>query len=145
MPRRATSTGAAALGGALLGAAAGFALGGLVGSLVGLPSGRLLSDAADEGFDQLDLALVVSFSFWIAGAITAAWLRDRRAGGLARRGLVAAPVLAALGGSTTMVGSGAADWYFPTVVLGAPVIVLGVLALLAPAQAAPDRDDSARS
>jgi hypothetical protein len=139
------STGAAALGGALLGAAAGFALGGVIGSLVGLPSGRLLSDAPDAGFDQLDLALLVSFAFWIAGAVTAAWLRDRRAGALTRRGLVAALVLAALGGSTTLVGSGAADWYVPTVLLGAPVIVLGVLAVLAPAQADPGNDEPARS
>ena len=60
--RRATTTGMAALVGALCGAVAGFVLGGLAGSLLGLSHGQLLSDAPDEGFDQLDLALSVSFA-----------------------------------------------------------------------------------
>jgi hypothetical protein len=138
--RRATSAGVAALAGALTGALAGFVLGGLVGSLVGLPPGRLLSDAADEGFDQLDLALLISSAFWIVGAVTAAWLRHRRTPGFAVRPLVAAPLLAVLGGSTTIVSSGTADWYVPLVVLGAPLVVFGTLAALAPDQANPDSE-----
>jgi hypothetical protein len=130
--RRATATGLLALVGALTGAAVGFALGGLAGSLGGLPRGRLLSDAPDEGFDQLDLALLVSFAFWVVGAVTAAWLRQRRRAGLPVRGPLAALLLAVLGGSTTLIGSGTADWYVPLVALGAPPIVLGTLSASAP-------------
>ena len=129
-----------ALVGALTGAAVGFALGGLVGSLVGLPRGQMLSDASDEGFDQLDLALLVAFALWIVGAVVAAWLRHHRRADLAARGALAALLLALLGGSTTLVGSGTADWYVPLVVLGAPPIVLGVLAASTPHQTNASRD-----
>jgi hypothetical protein len=70
--RQVASTGVVALAGAIVGAAAGFALGALVGPRVGLPHGRLLSDAPDEGFDQLDLALWLSFVALVAGAVSAA-------------------------------------------------------------------------
>jgi len=128
-----------ALTGALVGASVGFALGGFIGSLVGLPHGHLLSDAPDEGFDQLDLALLGSFAFWIVGAVMAAWLRHRRTAGVAGRGLVAALLLAVLGGSTTVVSSSTADWYVPLIVLGAPPTVLGALATLAPDETDSDR------
>lgn len=138
--RRATCTGAVALVGALAGAAAGLALGGLVGSLVGLPHGHVLSDAPDEGFDQFDLALLVSFVFWVIGAATAAWRRHRRAARKAVRGVVAALLLVLLGSTNTMVSSSTADWYVPLVVLGAPFIVVGALAALTPDQPKADRE-----
>jgi hypothetical protein len=106
---------------------AGLFLGALLGRLVGLPASNLISDAADEGFDQLDLGLCFAFVAWIVGALLAGRVAHRRLGG-AKLGLpVAAAVMAVLGGSTTAVGSATADWYHPLIVFGAPMVVVGVL------------------
>jgi hypothetical protein len=122
--RRATLAGAAALVGAIAAAIAGLLLALLVGSVLGLPPGSgLISDAPDEGF---------------AGALVAGQLVHRRAGGRAVPLLAGAAVLAVLGGTTTVVNSGTADWYVPLVVFGAPVVVMGLLS-----GSAPDRPNAA--
>lgn len=99
-----------------------------VSSWLGLPAGAILTDASDPGFDSLDLALWAAAVGWLLGAAGAGLVVARARERSRRAVLIAGGVLALAGLGSTLVGSAAADWYYPLVFFAGPAIAMGVAA-----------------